>query len=84
MAQTNLHRQLLYRLTVPLIVLLVIGALISYGLALTFASRAYDAVLYDSARSLATQVKFVAGRATLDLPVAALEIFEWDLMDRTY
>jgi two-component system sensor histidine kinase TctE len=84
MAPTSLHRQLLHRLTIPLIVLLVIDGLISYGLALHFSQRAYDAVLYDSARSLATQVKFVAGRATLDLPRSALEIFEWDVMDRTF
>ncbi|MFM9967719.1 MAG: sensor histidine kinase [Burkholderiales bacterium] len=84
MAPTSLHRQLLYRLTLPLIVLMVVGGLISYRLALHFSQRAYDAVLYDSARSLATQVKFVAGRATLDLPRAALEIFEWDVMDRTF
>ena len=84
MVPTSLHRQLIYRLTVPLIMLLVIDGLISYGLALHFSRRAYDAILYDSARSLATQVKFVAGRATLDLPRAALEIFEWDVMDRTF
>ena len=84
MAPTSLHRQLLYRLTVPLILLLVVDGLISYGLALHFSRRAYDAVLYDSARSLATQVKFIAGRATLDLPLAALEILEWDVMDRTF
>ena len=84
MGPTSLHRQLVYRLTVPLIILLIIDGLISYGLALHFSRRAYDAVLYDSARSLATQVKFVAGRATLDLPRAALEIFEWDVMDRTF
>lgn len=84
MVPTSLNRQLLYRLTIPLIVLMVIDGLISYGLALHFSQRAFDALLYDSARSLATQVKFVAGRATLDLPRSALEIFEWDVMDRTF
>lgn len=84
MAPTSLHRQLLLRLTFPLLVLLAIDGLISYGLALHFSRQSYDAALYDSARSLATQVKFVAGRATLDLPRSALEIFEWDVMDRTF
>ena len=84
MAPTSLHRQLLRRLTLPLIALLFVDGLVSYGLALYFSERAYDAVLYDSARSLATQVKFVSGRAIVDLPQSALEIFEWDVMDRTF
>lgn len=84
MATLSLHRQLFRRLTIPLLVLLIIDGAVSYALALHFSQRAYDAVLYDSARSLATQVRFVAGRATLDLPRAALEIFEWDVLDRTF
>lgn len=84
MVQTSLHRQLLHRLSIPLIVLLVIDGMISYALALHFSQSAYDAMLYDSARSLAAQVKSVSGRATLDLPASALEIFEWDVMDRTF
>jgi two-component system sensor histidine kinase TctE len=80
----SLHRQLMRRLTVPLLILLVLDGFGSYWLALHFSQRAYDAGLYDSARSLAQQVKFVAGRATIDLPREALEIFEWDVLDRTY
>ncbi len=67
-----------------MLVLLIIDAVLSYGLAVHFSGKTYDGVLCDSARSLATQVKFNAGRATLDLPQAALEIFEWDVLDRTY
>ncbi len=80
----SLHRQLMQRLTVPLILLLVLDGIVSYWMALHFSQRAYDAGLYDSARSLATQVKFISGRATVDLPREALEIFEWDVLDRTY
>lgn len=36
------------------------------------------------ARSLAQQVKMVGGVARLDLPHAAIEMFEWDETDRTY
>jgi two-component system sensor histidine kinase TctE len=72
------------RLAGPLLVLLVLDAIASYWLALHFSQRAYDAGLYDSARSLAQQVKFVSGRATIDLPREALEMFEWDISDRTY
>jgi two-component system sensor histidine kinase TctE len=80
----SLHRQLMRRLSVPLLALLVLDAVGSYWLALHFSQRAYDAGLYDSARSLAQQVKIVAGRATVELPREALEIFEWDVLDRTY
>jgi two-component system, OmpR family, sensor histidine kinase TctE len=80
----SLHRQLMRRLSLPLLALLILDGIASYQLALHFSQRAYDAGLYDSARSLATQVKFIAGRATVDLPREALEIFEWDALDRTY
>ena len=83
-ANVSLHRQLMQRLAVPLLALLVLDAIGSYGIAVHFSRRAYDAGLYDSARSLAQQVKFVAGRATIELPREALEIFEWDVLDRTY
>jgi two-component system sensor histidine kinase TctE len=79
----NLHRQLLGRLMAPLVVLLLIDGVVSYGLALHFSNRAYDAGLYDSARALATQVKLVSGQAKVTLPREALEIFEWDVLDRT-
>ena len=80
----SLHRQLLGRLTLPLIVVLVLDGFISYRLALHFSTGAYDAGLYDSARSLATQVKLVSGQANVSLPREALEIFEWDVLDRTF
>jgi hypothetical protein len=80
----SLHRQLMIRLTVPLFALLVLDGIASYWLALHFSQRAYDAGLYDSARSLAQQVKFDSGRASIELPREALEMFEWDVLDRTY
>ena len=65
-------------------VLLSLESVVSYGLALRFSERAYDAGLYDSARSLAQQVKSISGKATLSLPSEALEIIQWDALDRTY
>ena len=80
----SLHRQLMQQLTLPLLFLLIVDGVVSYWLAVHFSQRAYDAGLYDSARSLATQVKFSGGRVSVDLPREALEIFEWDVVDRTY
>ncbi len=80
----SLRRKLMWRLTVPLIVLLSLESVVSYGLALKFSESAYDAGLYDSARSLAQQVKFISGKATLSLSSEALEIIQWDALDRTY
>ncbi len=80
----SLHRQLMQRLTAPLLFLLIVDGIVSYWLAVHFSQRAYDAGLYDSARSLATQVKSSGGKVMVDLPREALEIFEWDVVDRTY
>lgn len=80
----SLRRKLMWRLAAPLILMLTLESAVSYGLALHFSTRAYDAGLYDSARSLAQQVKLVSGRATLSLPSEALEIIQWDVLDRTY
>lgn len=80
----SLRRQLLLRLLVPLAALFCIGAAASYYIALGFANNAYDRALYDSARALAQQVKVVNDRTVVDLPRAALEMFEWDDLDTTY
>ena len=66
-ARISLHRQLLRRLTVPLLILLVLDGMGSYVIALHFSRRAYDAGLYDSARSLAQQVKFRSEEHTSEL-----------------
>ncbi len=84
MMTVSLHRQLMQRLSVPLLFLLIVDGFVSYWLAVHFSQRAYDAGLYDSARSLATQVKVAGGSVTVDLPREALEIFEWDVVDKTY
>ena len=80
----SLRRQLLLRLLVPLVTLFFFGAAASYFIALGFANSAYDRALYDSARSLAQQIKVVNERTVVDLPRAALEMFEWDDLDTTY
>lgn len=80
----NLRRQLVMRLLWPLLALFLAGAYVSYFVAAHFANLAYDRWLYDSARALAQQVRLVGGAARLELPKAAIEMFEWDDLDRTY
>jgi two-component system sensor histidine kinase TctE len=80
----SLRRQLLLRLLLPLLALLCVGAAASYYIALRFANGAYDRALYDSARSLAQQIRVENGHTTVNLPRAALEMFEWDDLDTTY
>ncbi|MEW5888900.1 MAG: sensor histidine kinase N-terminal domain-containing protein [Pseudomonadota bacterium] len=68
----------------PLLVLVVASGAAAYGLASHFSRQVLDQWLYDSAISLAKQVRWVGGRASIDLPSPALEIFEWDAADRLF
>ena len=47
-------------------------------------SVGYDRWLYDSAMTLAQQIKIKDGKAVLDLSQTAVEMFEWDSVDRGY
>ena len=79
---TSLAGGLLLRLTLMMLVLLALDGMASYLTALHFANEVYDRWLIDSARSLAPEAHAVGGRIEFDLPQAALEIFQFDEMDR--
>jgi two-component system sensor histidine kinase TctE len=83
-SEPSLRRRLLTRLWVPLAALLVAGALLSFGLAYHFGNVVHDRWLLDSAMTLATQLRAETGRISLDLPASAVEMFEWDSVDRIY
>lgn len=84
-AKTTLWGHLLLWLVPPVAGVIFITSFASYTLALRFASEAYDTALFDSARSLAQQIRFRAdGAAELDLPRAATEILVSDPYDRIY
>ena len=79
----TLRAQLLWRLVPALLAIIFVSALFSYSLALRFATEAYDTALFDSARSLAQQIRFDgAGHPALALPQAAQEILVSDPYDR--
>ena len=80
----SLRKRLLVRLWTPLAGVLLLGALLSFGLAFHFGNVVHDRWLLDSAMTLATQLRDNMGQLSLDLPPSAVEMFEWDAMDRIY
>ncbi len=71
---SSLHQELLRRLLWPLIPVLLLGAVLSYGLARHAAVDAYDAGILDDARDLAQQVQFRDVRLQLELPEVAAQM----------
>ena len=63
---------------------LLLGAGITFVLARHFANGVFDQWLFDSASTLAAQIKASAGHALLDLPRSAVEMFEFDAVDRVF
>jgi two-component system sensor histidine kinase TctE len=80
----SLRAGLLLRLGLVLVLLLALDGLASYFTALHFANVVYDRWLIDSTRSLAQAVRSEHGTVEFDLPRVALEIFQFDEVDKTY
>jgi two-component system, OmpR family, sensor histidine kinase TctE len=80
----SLRAQLLRWLTLPLLLVLMLDAAISYRVALDFANGAYDEGLFDTARALAQQVKTDNGKVEVNLPPQAQEILESDPYDKVF
>jgi two-component system sensor histidine kinase TctE len=84
MLRGSLRVGLLLRLVALLCLLLALDALACYYTALHFANLVYDRWLIDSNHSIATAVHVHDGRIQVDLPHAALEVFQFDEVDTTY
>jgi two-component system sensor histidine kinase TctE len=80
----SLRVGLLSWLGVVLVLLLALDAVACYFTALHFANLVYDRWLIDSTRSLAQAVRSEHGQIEFDLPRIALQIFQFDEVDRTY
>lgn len=78
----SLRRRLLYKLALPLLALFALDGALSAWAARHYANHVYDRWLYDSAQSLAQQVRLTRGTAALHLPEVAQEMFQWDAEDR--
>jgi two-component system sensor histidine kinase TctE len=80
----SLRRRLLARLWIPLSGVLLLGAVVSFGVAYHFGNVVHDRWLLDSAMTLATQLRANVGKVSLELSPSAVEMFEWDAVDRIY
>lgn len=80
----SLRAGLLLRLGVVLLLLLALDGVASYFTALHVANLVYDRWLIDSTRSLAQAVRSEHGLIQFELPRVALEIFQFDEVDKTY
>lgn len=79
--RSALRNQLLLWLLIPLGLVWLIGAAVTYQIARNFSNIAYDRSLFESTRALATQVKVLNHRVVLDLPQAALDLMQSDQYD---
>jgi len=79
-----LRDQLLVWLLVPLALLLLADAYLSYRVALRFARDAYDRSLIEVAHELALHVRLHDGKLALELPEAARRVLLNDPTDRIY
>ena len=80
----SLKQTILRRLIIPLIFFVALETVLSYFVTLHYVDKTYDRWLLDSARSLAQEIKIKQADVSVELPVAALEIFKWDDLDNTY
>ncbi|MDP3876500.1 MAG: sensor histidine kinase N-terminal domain-containing protein [Methylobacter sp.] len=80
----SLKTEILLRLAIPLIFFMSIETVLSYFVTLHHVNVAYDRWLLDSARSLTEGIKVRDGNIWVELPPAALDIFKWDELDKTY
>jgi two-component system sensor histidine kinase TctE len=80
----SLHRQLLLWLLLPQLVLWVVGAVVTYQVALRYANAAIDAGLSQATRALARQVKPLGLGLFIDFPRAAQDILQADPKDPQY
>ncbi len=84
MSDRSLRVGLLTRLGPVLILLLALDALACYFTAFHFANLVYDRWLIDSTRSLTQAVSAEHGMIQFDVPRVALQIFQFDEVDKTY
>lgn len=80
----SLRHQLLVHLSGPLLLVLALGAAGGMVIARHVGYLVHDQWLLDSAMTLGAQVNARDGHVSLSLPVAAIQMFEWDRVDRIY
>jgi two-component system sensor histidine kinase TctE len=81
-AAPRLRRELLVRLMLPLLALVAATGIGATWYMQRVANRVYDQWLLDAANSVAAEIRFVDGRATLELPAAARAMLSYDVVDQ--
>jgi two-component system, OmpR family, sensor histidine kinase TctE len=84
MAEASLRSGLTVRFLAAAIALLVLDAIACYAIAAHFANLVYDRWLIDSNRSLSQALSVANGGVQIELPQVALQIFQFDEVDKTY
>jgi len=82
--QPSLLRQLLVWIVLPLIPLMLINGWLASDNARASADRAFDRTLQASARSIAERITVEGSELVVDIPVAALEMFDPNFQDRVF
>jgi len=77
----SLRSDLLTEMLLPMLVVVLLSGYLSYHIGVRFARQSYDRSLYETARSLAQQVRVADGRVLIDLPRAAEEMLRADETD---
>ncbi|HEY9712815.1 MAG TPA: sensor histidine kinase N-terminal domain-containing protein, partial [Chroococcales cyanobacterium] len=80
----SIRTQLLSWLVIPLLLLLVVGSGLTYGLAIEIATDAYDKSLLDSVYSVFGCVQMRGDKVIVDLPPAALAILRDNMKDKVW
>ena len=83
MAEPSLKSGLTVRFLVAALLLLLLDGIACYKIAAHFANLVYDRWLIDSTRSLAQALKVEGGEVRMILPGIALQIFQFDEIDKT-
>lgn len=81
---TSLRLMLINRLLPAMLVLLLLGALAAYWVALRAATKAYDRGLLDTAFTIAEQLRVVDGKLQLPLSQQARTVLLTDKFDRIF
>ncbi len=82
--QVSLRTALLRELAAPLMLALLVGSWMAYGIARDVISAAYDQSLVNLAEGVANRVQIENGRPRIDLPPEAEAVLRTDRVDRIY
>ena len=81
---SSIRSQLLAWLLIPILTLWLVGAVLTYVMAINFATDAYDNALLDSARTLIARLRFDPDRVGVELSPEAQAIFKESQKDKFF